>query len=365
MTPVIANTNKDSKFSEVNKKITKSKKPSQKLSSDGEWKGWRTNYWEVPLKTELQYVRNGHTVLRNVLNPSILNNIRHDIIDYVHMKSLDAWKQKVEVSTSSTKEADSCETIEDCKKKLTQMGILSLPFLQYFNVWESIPSVKELVTSPYLGRIAAQLMDVKSVRLYQDSVFHKRVEDGPTPWHSDARMAPFDTSNMITFWIPLQHIPSPKNGGTGLIFVDKSHSDFALPYWNEYDSDEYSRLDLRYGTTTTNNNGDEQSGESHHMPLNVGDITVHAGWTLHCANGNSDCIGLKQNEDRIALAVSFVDTNAEIRAEVQSNFHRKDHYNTDLGDNEDQWSFKAWVNDVEARSYFEHDLVPIIWPPMD
>ncbi len=353
----MTNHNKDSNLSEVQKR-TSSTNTSQKLSTS-ELRDWRTNFWDIPLKTELQYVRNGHTVLRNVISPSLLTNIRHDIIDYVHEKSLDAWKQKVEVSSSSAKEADSCDTIEDCQKKLKQMGIFSLPFLQYFNVWESIPSVRELVTSPLLGKIAAQLMDVKSVRLYQDSVFHKRVQDGPTPWHSDARMAPFDTSNMITFWIPLQHIPTPQNGGTGLFFVDKSHSDFALPYWNEYDSDEYSRLDLRYGTTA----GEQR--ESHHMPLNIGDITVHAGWTLHCANGNSDYSGPNQNEDRIALAISFVDTNAQIRAEVQSNSHGKDHYNTDLGDNEDQWSFKSWVNDVEARAYFEHDLVPIIWPPID
>ena len=60
-------------------------------------------------------------------------------------------------------------------------------------------------------------------------------------------MSPFDTSNMINFWIPLQHIPHVKDGGTGLLFVDGSHSDMALPYWNDIDGDEYTRLDFRYG----------------------------------------------------------------------------------------------------------------------
>ena len=55
-------------------------------------------------------------------------------------------------------------------------------------------------------------------------------------------MMPFDTSNVITFWIPLHSIPSIDDGGTGLLFINKSHSDFSLPYWNgcgaEYDVDD-------------------------------------------------------------------------------------------------------------------------------
>mmetsp|Transcript_30867 Transcript_30867/g.29717 ORF Transcript_30867/g.29717 Transcript_30867/m.29717 type:complete len:206 (-) Transcript_30867:83-700(-) len=202
-------------------------------------------------------------------------------------------------------------------------------------------------------------MDVQSVRLYQDSVFHKRVQDGPTPWHSDARMAPFDTSNMVTFWIPLQHIPEPKKGGTGLLFVDKSHSDFALPYWNAFDSKEYSRLDTRYGSEQMIN---------HHMPLNIGDLTAHAGWTLHCSNEN-DYDGTSDQQERYALAVSFVDTKAEVRQEAQDIKKLDDAYGGNskdsLGDNEDRWSFKSWVVEVKPRTYFEHDLVPIVWPTQD
>ena len=37
---------------------------------------------------------------------------------------------------------------------------------------------------------------VKVYRLHLDAMFEKR--PSPTPWHTDARMAPFDTSNMLT-----------------------------------------------------------------------------------------------------------------------------------------------------------------------
>ena len=176
--------------------------------------------------------------------------------------------------------------------------------------------------------MAQTLLDVPKVRLYQDSLFHKRAGDGSTPWHSDARMAPFDTSHMITFWIPLQSIARPEDGGTGLYFVDKSHLDFALPFWNrvpvgnigdeEYHLEcggEYDRLDERYG-------GGE--GIKNYMPLAVGDCTIHAGWTLHSANegmgsedlNGSSAKGGQQTQDRYALAVTFVDAMAEVREDV-------------------------------------------------
>lgn len=44
-----------------------------------------------------------------------------------------------------------------------------------------------------------------------------------------------------------------------------------------------------------------------YMPLSLGDVTVHSGWTHHCAGGNDS------NEDRLALAISYVDARAEIR----------------------------------------------------
>ena len=56
-----------------------------------------------------------------------------------------------------------------------------------------------LVKCETLVHTAACLMNVKKVCLYQDSLFWKRNCDRPTPWHMDARMAPFDTFKMITF----------------------------------------------------------------------------------------------------------------------------------------------------------------------
>ena len=202
---------------------------------------------------------------------------------------LAAYKQKIEVAMNANnidaEAAVDCRTIAQCKDKLRNMGIPTddLPFLQHFNCWRHIPLVREFCTSSKMSYAAAQIFDVDRVRLYQDSLFHKRRDDGPTPWHSDARMAPFDTSNMITFWIPLQDIPAD---GTGLVFVSKSHSDFALPYWNDVvDGTEFQRLDERY---SGGGGGGNRVAVCDYMPLTLGDVTVHAGWTLHCADGNGN-----------------------------------------------------------------------------
>jgi ectoine hydroxylase-related dioxygenase (phytanoyl-CoA dioxygenase family) len=315
---------------------TKQKRPSRDPNQ----------YSPLSLNTQLQYTRKGHTVIRNTIPSQTLHDIKKDLLKYCSQQELESWQQKVEVALqlSSSKVSEIYNTKTACQRALEEHspdGFAEIPFLQHFNTWRAIPSVQALVTSAPLTLYAKTLLDVSSVRLYQDSLFHKRGNDGPTPWHSDARMAPFDTSKMITFWIPLDDIPPIEEGGTGLFFVSGSHSDFALPFWNRNDGEsgrEYDRLDVRYG-------GDD--GVEDYMPMQIGDFTAHAGWTLHGANGGID------SGERYALAVTYVDKMAEVREDAS---------NSAVGHDEDRRSYKDWIKDVEPRSYFEHDLVPIVLP---
>jgi ectoine hydroxylase-related dioxygenase (phytanoyl-CoA dioxygenase family) len=292
------------------------------------------------LRAQLDYARDGHTVLRKYIDPSRLDGLREKLSSLGNKEELKAWRQKVEVvAGSGASILDTCRTIHDCRSALDRLGIPSnkLPFLQYFNTWRSIPAVYDLALD--LAETAAILLDVPSVRLYQDSFFWKRSIDGPTPWHVDARMAPFDTPHMLTLWIPLHKIDYD---GSALHFVSKSHSDFALPFWNPYEKDSnvvdnaWNQLEKRY----------QHNQIEHYMPLAKGDITIHSGWTLHSADG--------QESDRLALAISYVDARAPIRAFVLTE--------SDHGDDEDRWSYADWVKDVPAGKEFDHPLVPIVWP---
>ena len=313
---------------------------------------------KIPIETQLEYSRNGSAALRSFLQPSVIRSIRSDLISYSDQKKLEAWRQKVEVGSNDPSRAQACRTISDCKRELARMdvNIQNIPFLQYFNTWRDVASVKDLCYA--LGQTASVLLDVPSVRLYQDALFEKRSGDGPTRWHTDARMAPFDTSNMLTFWIPLQDIPKH---GTALLFVPKSHQDFALPFWNDFGGPEYDRLARRY--QAADNTLVNHHHHHHYMPLKVGDVTVHSGWTLHCADGNDS------EDDRLALAISYVDARAEIR-ETAMDFSPSNNNNKNAGgggggygDNEDQWSYREWVAQVPPRTPFgTHPLVPIVWP---
>ena len=293
---------------------------------------------KIDLKVQLDYARNGHGCIRKLIDPTLLKQIRNEVLREAKKQELTAWRQKVLVASNSKELASACKSIQDCQNELYKLGITaSLPFLQFFNNWHTNPSIKKLAYD--LGESAAKLMDVPTVRLYQDSLFWKRTGDGPTPWHVDARMGPFDTQHFVTFWIPLEPIPQ---GGSALQFCSKTHSDFALPYWNPMDDkneneviSEWDRLEHRYPERLVD-----------YMPMEVGDCTVHSGWTLHSSSGNEH-----GQKDRIALAITYVDGQAEIRENC-----------LESGDNEDSWSYVNWIKDVPVRKPFQHRLVPIVWP---
>jgi ectoine hydroxylase-related dioxygenase (phytanoyl-CoA dioxygenase family) len=313
------------------------------------------------LATQLEYARNGHAVIRNLVDASLLVNLRGKLWKFGKRRELDAWRQKVEVASNSQSLAAACATVEACQHQLVQMGIMpsTVPFLQHFHAWQSIPEVKDLACR--LAQVAATLMDVPSLRLYQDSLFWKRPGDGPTPWHTDARMAPFDTSCMMTLWIPLQPIPVD---GTALLFCSKSHADFALPYWNPYDvatandpKSAWNQLENRYG----------RYSDKHlcvdYMPLALGDVTAHSGWTLHCTNPN-----VSESEHRLALAITYVDARAPVRSSNNINSN-DDVFSAHLADgdaksdSEDRWSYKDWLPQVPKGSFdWDHALVPIVYP---
>jgi len=46
----------------------------------------------------------------------------------------------------------------------------------------------------------------------KDSMFMKRPCDGATRWHSDLHMAPLDTNDMVTAWVPLGPVPAQVQG---------------------------------------------------------------------------------------------------------------------------------------------------------
>ena len=66
--------------------------------------------------------------------------------------------------------------------------------------------IRSLVLNSSLASIAAQLLNSRNLRLYQDCVFLKHPGFSETHWHSDCPLSPLDTSAFVTAWIPLRPI---------------------------------------------------------------------------------------------------------------------------------------------------------------
>ncbi|GMH56861.1 hypothetical protein TL16_g03626 [Triparma laevis f. inornata] len=290
-----------------------------------------TTGYQLSLKQELHYAKKGSIKLPNVFPSSTIKYLKSSCLIHIKENELSAYQQKLsailDVPMSSV--TSKYPTLKSCKSAINS-HVTSIPFLQYFNLHLTHSSIKTLTSSPLLPTLASKLMSSKTLRLYQTSLFYKRKNDASTLWHSDLKMSPFDTNKFVTFWIPLTEISKEST----LEFVDESHLDFALPFWNNANVD----LSTRQGYDNIQQ-----------YALKLGDLTAHNGWTLHSAPPNFD------SKDRLALTVSYVDGEARVREGFGDKVN-------DRGDGEDEMSYGRWIDTVKEgkRIPSNHKDMPLI-----
>jgi ectoine hydroxylase-related dioxygenase (phytanoyl-CoA dioxygenase family) len=155
---------------------------------------------------------------------------------------------------------------------LEERDLYHRAFLQVENLWPQSEIVREFVTSPRLGRIAAELMGATGVRIYHDQALYKEAGGGITPWHADQYYWPVDTDKTITAWIPLQETPLDMGP---LAFCPKSHN---VTYGRDLEIGQES--EERIGAALKHHGIDE-------APFELGEVSFHAGWTFHRAAPNT------------------------------------------------------------------------------
>ncbi|PZD96819.1 phytanoyl-CoA dioxygenase family protein [Paenibacillus sambharensis] len=146
-------------------------------------------------------------------------------------------------------------------------------FLELTNVWRLDPELRELTFARRFARMAAELLQVPSVRLHYDCILFKEEGGGPTPWHQDQLAWPLDTEHTITMWMPLSDIPSEIGS---LSFLTGSHR---LGKASMLDAVRQNLPEVSYGA------------------MKAGDATFHSGWTFHAAKGNP----MKRTRDVFAI----------------------------------------------------------------
>src|SRR5450432_4180163 len=80
---------------------------------------------------------------------------------------------------------DAASRLNTENRKLEDRDTYGKAFLQIMNLWEADEGVKKFTLARRFGKIAAELMGVKNVRIYHDQALFKEPCGGPTPWHED------------------------------------------------------------------------------------------------------------------------------------------------------------------------------------
>lgn len=279
----------------------------------------------------LSFERQGHCKVSKLLQPCRLKDLRTCVQKHVEAHRLESLRHRVRVLCSE-KAARLCRTTAQAEAALRKERA-EVGFLQFFNLWRTEPAVRALAEDQCLTSAAASLLGTKKLRLYQDCLFLKWPGYSETNWHSDLRMAPFDTNSAITAWIPLRHLQA--KGDSGLEFASGSHRDFALGFWRDH-----NRMDL-----STRGYPLQPLGK-----MELGDVSFHHGWTLHCAPAQP-----KQTEPRIALSLTYIADGVRLLPRRDSTVHKH------LLHSEDQESYQAWLSDLPDGGVARHKLLPIVW----
>lgn len=163
------------------------------------------------------------------------------------------------------------------------------------NLWRLDPIVQRFVLAHRFGKIAADLLEVDTVRLFRDQSYFKEPGGGNTPWHQDSYFLPLDTSQTLTLWVALSDV-SPEMAP--MTFVTGSHRRGYLGTSTPLDRamDEFEQSLIEKGFELTN-----------YGAMVAGDASVHAGWTLHSSRMNVS------DRTREALVIVYYADGARVR----------------------------------------------------
>jgi ectoine hydroxylase-related dioxygenase (phytanoyl-CoA dioxygenase family) len=199
-------------------------------------------------------------------------------------------------------------------------------FLQIMNIWVKSPMAGDIVFSERLAGIAADLLQVKGVRLYHDQALYKEAGGGHTPWHADQYYWPLSSDKAITVWIPLQETPLEMGP---LEFSAGSHH---LNWGRDLEISDESQQLLEKKLRTEN---------YRHIvePFDLGEVSFHIGWVYHRAGAN------KTDKMRKVMTMIYMDKDMSLKRPENKN-------------QVEDW--KSWCPGAEVGKMIRTSLNPLL-----
>ena len=241
--------------------------PSVDLPSDSEIAEEMRLPFELTTQHQEDFRRDGFVKLANVLSPGAVIKLRKELIrllERAFMVSLD--------------------------------GGVRDRFLSIELAWPENSLIRSYVISERIGRICAELLDVKSVRLYHDNILSKEPGCGRTPWHFDDHHFPLATDDVVTAWIPAQPIP-----------ITMGPLAFAKPLgvFNLVKNIEFNKFDTSYdrqisGVFNANKVAIEDGA------FDIGEVSFHHNRSFHTAERN------QTRQSRVVLANTYFADGARV-----------------------------------------------------
>ena len=241
--------------------------PNFDMSSDAEIENELVELYNVTEDHCLSFRRDGFIKLPNVLSRGAVAHLRHELLQLLG-KTFD-----VKFDDNSNNR-----------------------FLSLEMMWLESTIIRNYVLSPRIAKICADLLGVKSVRLYHDNALAKESGCGRTPWHYDDHHFPLATQDVVTAWIPAQPIPVPM----GPLAFAKPLKVFELVKDIEFNKFDTS-YDKQIAQTFQSNNVAIEDG-----PFAMGEVSFHHNKSFHTAAGN------RTTRTRVVLANTFFVDGARV-----------------------------------------------------
>ncbi len=242
------------------------------------------------------YRENGYVKLKQVLSAELLEHYRLAIHERVAELSRDALPME-------------------------QRDTYGKAFLQIMNLWTESATVREFVFGKRLGRIAAELMGCRGVRIYHDQALYKEPGGGITPWHADQYYWPVDSERTVTAWVPLQATPTEMGP---LIFSEKSHR---LQVGRDLEISDESEMTL-------------EQFRMENSAYDLGDVSFHSGWTFHRAGANTT------DKPREVMTMIYMDEDIRVTPPKNKN-HTMD--------------MERWMPGLAAGDVVSSPLNPVVY----